>query len=258
MNKLDSTVSPPPGLEGTMESEDGSLLCGHLSNIAIASDLARELETRQHSITVSIDGKEIWHLNGWKGASQLVCEESHMFTFRPSSTLHISIVRKSFRKKLRGVLTGRERQLEWKYEGTVANLFVQDVKLALQSSNGSPSSSSITMKISLDSNTAKRIMEEVDANLARLNGNTAVNKASDAIDKAVSTAPAAYDAAQTLGTVVTPLGQALSVLVKVVDNFSDAHPILKASWTILSSTYKVSVSRKLCTVCIQTVHDIRL
>ncbi|KAH7903380.1 hypothetical protein BJ138DRAFT_1194414, partial [Hygrophoropsis aurantiaca] len=182
-------------LEGTMESEDGSLLCGYLS-----SDLARELETHHHRIKISIDGKEIWDL---KNISQPACEESHLL------------------KKLWGALTQRGRRRHWEYEGAVADLFAQDAKLPLQGSDGSPSSSSITMRISLDSNTAKRIMEEVDANLARLNGNTTMDRASGAVGGAVSMVPAAYDTPQTRGTVVTPLGQALSVLVKVVHNISD-------------------------------------
>ncbi|KAH7905753.1 ankyrin repeat-containing domain protein [Hygrophoropsis aurantiaca] len=221
-----------------MESQDGSLLHGHLSNIAITGDLAGGLGTRKHDIKVFVDGKEIWNPDGWKNASQLAREESHMFTFRASSTVHVSIIRNSFRKKLRSVLAQRECRLEWEYKGTMADLFTQDAKLSLQGSDGSPSSSFITIKISLDSNTAKRIMEEVDVNLARLDRNTTVNRASDVIGASVSIVPAAYDAAQTLGTVVTPLGQVLSVLVKIVDNVSDAHPILKVSWTVLSATYK--------------------
>ncbi|KDR77543.1 hypothetical protein GALMADRAFT_407344 [Galerina marginata CBS 339.88] len=60
----------------------------------------------------------------------------------------------------------------------------------------------------------KEFMEKVDADVARLSSN-------DALSSTVST-----------------LGQVLKLTKKIMDQFSQVHPILNASWTVVSSLYQ--------------------
>jgi hypothetical protein len=131
--------------------------------------------------------------------------------------------------------------------------------LGLKDKVGSPVQAHIKIKLSLLANFAEAIMQGVDARLPRLNENKLLSTLSGGIDAATSSAPVGYDAVQTLGTYITPLGQALQLIVKIMDNVADvgfptlyiyisryilnrfqAHPVLKVSWIVLSSVYKVS------------------
>ncbi|KIK95713.1 hypothetical protein PAXRUDRAFT_776544 [Paxillus rubicundulus Ve08.2h10] len=40
---------------------------------------------------------------------------------------------------------------------------------------------------------------------------------------------------------ITPLGQALRLMIKLIDNVADAHPLLKVGWALLSSAHTVSL-----------------
>jgi hypothetical protein len=64
-------------------------------------------------------------------------------------------------------------------------------------------------------------MHSVDADVARLDGNTVLPSASDHVDTVVSVTQTSSIVVQTLGSWVGPLGQALQLIVKIMDNIAD-------------------------------------
>ncbi|KIJ16667.1 hypothetical protein PAXINDRAFT_168174, partial [Paxillus involutus ATCC 200175] len=52
-------------------------------------------------------------------------------------------------------------------------------------------------------------------------------------------------AVETCGQYIAPLGQALRLMVKLIDNLAEAHPFLKVGWTLLSSVYTAVQQQRL-------------
>ncbi|KDR68857.1 hypothetical protein GALMADRAFT_936036 [Galerina marginata CBS 339.88] len=66
----------------------------------------------------------------------------------------------------------------------------------------------------------KEFMEKVDADVACLPSN------------------------DTVSSTVSTLGQVLKLTKKIMDQFSQVHPILNASWTVVSGLYQVNHSTR--------------
>lgn len=99
--------------------------------------------------------------------------------------------------------------------------------LGLKDKAGSSVRAHIKIKLSLLADFAKAIMQGIDASLPRLNEGRLLSTLSGGVNLATSPAPVEYDAVQTLGTYITPLGQALQLIVKIMDNVADvSFPIL--------------------------------
>jgi hypothetical protein len=63
-------------------------------------------------------------------------------------------------------------------------------------------------------------MQGVDSAIPRLGGHGVVGQVSGVINASVT----AYDDAQTAGTCIAPLGQALQLIVKIMDNVPNVSP----------------------------------
>jgi hypothetical protein len=96
-----------------------------------------------------------------------------------------------------------------------------DATLDLTDENGRAIPSRIKMKLSLISESPGVFMESVDADVARLDGNGILPIASNHIQAAASVAQISGAVVQTLGNCVGPLGQALQLIVKIMDNVAD-------------------------------------
>jgi hypothetical protein len=98
----------------------------------------------------------------------------------------------------------------------------------------------------------------VDASLARLVNKPILAEGLDNVDQVISAMQTMDYAVETYGQYVAPLGQALRLMIKLIDNvaevgvssflgfqgasdFTQAHPLLKLGWTLLSSVYTVSL-----------------
>jgi hypothetical protein len=92
-----------------------------------------------------------------------------------------------------------------------------DKEHELRNKDDVPIQARVKIKLSLIEDFAKAIMEGVDANLLRLSESRLLATGLGGIDMASS----GYGAVETLGTYVTPLGQALQLIVKIVDNIAD-------------------------------------
>ncbi|KAF8199449.1 ankyrin repeat-containing domain protein [Pholiota molesta] len=131
--------------------------------------------------------------------------EDQKFLLHPSSTIKIVI----YRNRLVGkVIVGQ-------HIGKVFELLENDTPLDLGNDTGNEIVSKVKISLSLiqePEDSFKRLMETVDANVSRLKN---------------SQVPA----------VVSTLGNALLLTKSIVDAAANAHPILKISWTVMSSVY---------------------
>ena len=75
-------------------------------------------------------------------------------------------------------------------------------------------------------------MRSVDADVARLDGNSVLPDVSDHIQTAGSVAQTSGAVIQTFGNCIGPLGQALQLIVKIMDNIADVClcPSSKTCW----------------------------
>jgi hypothetical protein len=120
----------------------------------------------------------------------------------------------------------------------------------------------ITMGLSPVADYQQALIASVDASLARLDKNPRLDVGLDNVDQVNSSMQAAYSAVETCGQYIAPLGQALQLMKKLIDNVADvgvssflgfkgssdstqAHPLLKLGWTLLSSIYTVSLVQSL-------------
>jgi hypothetical protein len=115
----------------------------------------------------------------------------------------------------------------------------------------------ITIRLSPVVDYQKALNASVDASLARLDNNPRLAEGLDDVDQAISSMQTMDYAVQTSGQYIVPLGQALRLMIKLIDNVAEvgvssflgfqgasdrtqAHPFLKVGWTLLSSVYTVS------------------
>jgi len=103
----------------------------------------------------------------------------------------------------------------------IAKLTRLGITLDLTDANGDVIASRIKMKLSLISESPEVFMQSVDADIARLHGNSILPSASDQIQAAASVAQTSNAVVQTSGNCVRPLGQALQLIVKIMDNVAD-------------------------------------
>jgi len=91
----------------------------------------------------------------------------------------------------------------------------------LTDANGDAIASPIKMKLSLIAESPEVFMQSVDADVARLDDNSILPSASDHIQVAVSMAQTSGAVVQALGNCVRPLGQALQLIVKIMEYVAD-------------------------------------
>jgi len=112
-----------------------------------------------------------------------------------------------------------------------------DTLLALQ--NGPHGAcATITMVLSPFVDYQQAWVHSVDETLGRLDSNKIVAEGFDNKDRAVPAGQAMNYCVETRGRHIAPLGQALRLLNKLIDNVStQAHPLLRVGWTLLSWAY---------------------
>jgi hypothetical protein len=146
-------------------------------------------------------------------------------------------------------------------------LIPSDAKLDLVNETGA-AVAAMKIKLQLVSEPEQDFMKSVAADMACLNGSSVLATAYDHAEAAISMASTGRRAAQTLGV---PVGKALQLIVKFMDGIADVrtkthskpdysdcgeqiHPIVKVSWTVLSSVYKVRYSPRIETWLYISLH----
>ncbi|KAF8954322.1 hypothetical protein BDZ97DRAFT_490998 [Flammula alnicola] len=205
-----------------MQSNQPLLLSATLTRIKVEGDFEKEKPTakRQYFVEFQVDDKEVVNSKKETKVAKSTNAESGEFVltweweadkkvwFSPSSTITIRICRK--RARLLTSVVGL-------HTGKVVDLLENDAHLDLTDKKGDPISAKMKMglsRVSESDSNVKTFMEKVDADISRLPSNNAV----------INTA--------------TTVGKALQLTKNIMDNLAHAHPILKASWTVLSRVYE--------------------
>jgi hypothetical protein len=91
----------------------------------------------------------------------------------------------------------------------------------LTDENGAAIIPRIKITLSLISESPEAFMHSVDADVARLDGSNVIPGASGHLETTLSVAQTGSVSVQALGNCVAPLGQALQLIVKVMDSIAD-------------------------------------
>ena len=122
-----------------------------------------------------------------------------------------------------------------------------DTGKELTDSKGTATGACMKVDLSLETEPEKDFMAEVDAHITHLDGTKPLQAAADSIGFATAIASSSASGVKTLGTCVKPLGQALQVLVKLMDGISEVRSVLlsglvkQLELTSLGASYTQSV-----------------
>ncbi|KIJ11008.1 hypothetical protein PAXINDRAFT_16029 [Paxillus involutus ATCC 200175] len=146
------------------------------------------------------------------------------------------------------------------YSGRVINFLLdQEMHLTLQC-NDHEVCATVTICLSPVVDFQQALNDWVDASLALLENNQGLAEGLDNLEQARSAVQTMNYAVQTCGQYVIPL-EALRLMIKLIDNVADigvssffgfkdssdctqAHPLLKVGWTLLSSVYRTVQQQK--------------
>ncbi|KAF7979136.1 hypothetical protein HWV62_43369 [Athelia sp. TMB] len=193
-------------------------IAGSRLDIRAIGDLQknRKISKADHFVILKIDGKKVFE------SAKLPCKptpqwkEQMTIQFTPSTAVDIAIYRQS-------------RWGKWA-EHVVAECSALGIDFldigteqVLIDKSGKPC---LAVKFDLLIQAHLEFMKDVDKQMAQLEKVKGV------------------DAAQALTTIGTKIGTVLLAIVPILDQFSDAHPILKVTWIILSSAIKMAQDQK--------------
>ncbi|KIK76337.1 hypothetical protein PAXRUDRAFT_835399, partial [Paxillus rubicundulus Ve08.2h10] len=131
------------------------------------------------------------------------------------------------------------------YSGRVIDFLINKEKPLVLQDCGYGACATVTMGLSPVVDYQQALNASVDASLARLDNNPRLEQEIDDVDQANPPIEATYSAVETCGQYIVPLGQALQLMKKLVDNVAEAHPLLKLGWTSLSSVYTAVQQQRL-------------
>ncbi|KIK76044.1 hypothetical protein PAXRUDRAFT_835484, partial [Paxillus rubicundulus Ve08.2h10] len=211
-----------------------TMLCTKLDtlNIQLSVPNAR-YQKNEKKIKISVDENIKW---SYKWTKTFAPSLGHELLLPLSSSIKISLFGKHI---VRDHLLGS-------YSGRVID-FLLDKEMSLELQGEGCTTATIRLSPVVDFQQA--VNDWVDASLARLDNNEGLAEGLDNFDQAISTTQAMYHAVETYGQYIAPLGQALRLMIKLIDNVADAHPLLKVGWTLLSSVYTVSLVQTLEMQC---------
>ncbi|KAF8169539.1 hypothetical protein BJ912DRAFT_1067147 [Pholiota molesta] len=187
-------------------------LRAHLTSIEVVGDLEKKLNIRtDHFLKVYVDGEKVAKSEKKSSVPPPRWEwpEDHQFLLHPSSTIKVVLYRKASLRVGKNVVG--------QHSGKVIELLENDTTLDLEDETGAGIAPKIKIGLSLapeSENDFKRFMDTVDANVSGLNNTN-----------------------QVLHAGVLTLGNTLRLMKNIMDIVADAHPILKASWIVMSSVY---------------------
>ncbi|KDR71050.1 hypothetical protein GALMADRAFT_802997 [Galerina marginata CBS 339.88] len=168
----------------------------------------------QYFVRISVADKEVAKSTNSKPRSSVLNWEwsaNNQIWFEPSSMLKAELYRAS------RTHIDRLNNLVGQYEGKVVELLDHNARLDLTDKEGNPVRAKMKMVLSPNpesDDNIKKFMEKVDADVSRLPSN------------------------DTVWSTVSTVGKTLQLTKNIMDNLSKVHPILNASWTIVSSLYQ--------------------
>ncbi|KIJ13345.1 hypothetical protein PAXINDRAFT_13908 [Paxillus involutus ATCC 200175] len=198
-------------------------------------------------IEISVDDKVEW---SYKWTDTFTPPLNKDLLLPPSSTVKITL---SGKHRLRRHVLGS-------YSGRIVDLLDKETPLRLEDSRR-VACAIINIRLSPVVDYQQAWSASVDASLARLDDKPRLTEGLDDVDQVISSVQALNSALQTLGQYIAPLGQALRLMAKLIDNVTEVgvfifefkslsdrtqpFPLLKVGWTLLSSVYTAVQQQRL-------------
>ncbi|KIJ10370.1 hypothetical protein PAXINDRAFT_16596 [Paxillus involutus ATCC 200175] len=217
-----------------------TMLCTKLHSFEIKLSLPNaRYQKNEKGIQISVDDKVEWSYKWTKMFAPPLGQE---LLVPLSSTVQISLIGKHHTL----------HHLLGSYSGRVIDfLLEQDKPLTLQDDHCG-ACAMITVGLSPVVDYQEALNASVDASLARLGNDQRLVGGLNNMDQASSSVQIMYCAVETHGQYIAPLGQVLQLMKKLIDNVAEvgissflglksssdstqAHPLLKLGWTLLSS-----------------------
>ncbi|KIK75059.1 hypothetical protein PAXRUDRAFT_835819 [Paxillus rubicundulus Ve08.2h10] len=192
-------------------------------------------QKNKKKIKISVDGKVKWTDKWTKPEAFAPPFEGRDLHIPLSSTVQISLFGKHC---IRNHLVGS-------YSGRAIDFVINKGKPLTLQDCGYGACATVTMGLSPVVDYQQALNASVDASLARLDNNPRLEQGIEDVDQANPSIEATYSAVETCGQYIVPLGQALQLMKKLVDNVAEAHPLLKLGWTLLSLVYTAVQQQRL-------------
>ncbi|KIJ07095.1 hypothetical protein PAXINDRAFT_103100 [Paxillus involutus ATCC 200175] len=209
-----------------------TMLCTKLESLKIELSLPdARYQKNKKKIKISVDDKVEWSYKWTKTFAPPLGQD--LITPISSTVKIVLIGKRHFRDHLLG-----------SYSGRIIDFLDKDKPLTLENDQHG-ACATITMGLSSAADYQQALMASVDASLGRLDNNPRLQEGFEDVDQVNSSMQVVYSAVQTCGECIAPLGQALRLMIKLIDNVADAHPLLKVGWTLLSSVYKAVQEQRL-------------
>ncbi|KAF8842075.1 hypothetical protein BDN67DRAFT_421083 [Paxillus ammoniavirescens] len=165
-------------------------------------------------IEISVDDKVKW---SYKWTSTFAPPMGQDLLSTLSSTVKVSLSSKHrFRRHPLG-----------SYSTRIVDFLLDTDKPLILEDDRHGTCATITMHLSPVVDYQKALSASVDASLARLDTNPRLAEGLDDADQALSAMQTMNHAVETCGQYIVPLGQALRLMTKLIDNVAEAHPFLK-------------------------------
>ncbi|KDR71040.1 hypothetical protein GALMADRAFT_802023 [Galerina marginata CBS 339.88] len=199
-----------------MATDKALLLSAILGGIEVECDVenGKWKAQSQYFVRISVADKEVAKSTNSKPRSSVLKWEwsaNNQIWFEPSSMLKAELYRVS-RTRI-----DRLNNLVGQHEGKVVEMLDQNASFDLMDKKGDPVRAKMKIALSPTSESdddIKVFMERVDTDVSRLPSHG------------------------TMWNTVSTVGKTLQLTKNIMDSLSQAHPMLKASWTILSSLYQ--------------------
>ncbi|KAF8834470.1 hypothetical protein BDN67DRAFT_1016472 [Paxillus ammoniavirescens] len=220
-------------MSGSNVTATQTLLCTRLDSLNMELRLSDPLYRKhQKKIKISVDDKVKW---SYKWTDTFAPTLGQDLFIPVSSTVKVSFIGKH----------RLFRHLLGSYSGRISDfLFDKETSLILHG-EGHGACATLIIRLTPVIDYQKALNDWVDASLTRLDNNQVLTEGLDNIDQAISSLQATNSALQTSGQYIVPLGQALQLMIKLIDNVAEAHPFLKVGWTLLSSVYTAIQQQRL-------------
>ncbi|KIK74838.1 hypothetical protein PAXRUDRAFT_835879, partial [Paxillus rubicundulus Ve08.2h10] len=180
-----------------------TMLCTKLDMLNIQLSMPNTpYQENKKEIKISVDDNIQWL---YKWTKTFAPSLGHELLLPLSSSIKISLFgKRSVRDHLLGSYSGR----------VIDFLLDKETSLTLQGEG----SATVTIRLSPVVDFQQAVNDWVDASLARLDNNRGLAEGLDYFDQAISTTQAMYHAVETYGQYIAPLGQALRLMIKLIDN----------------------------------------
>ncbi|KAF8835684.1 hypothetical protein BDN67DRAFT_937666, partial [Paxillus ammoniavirescens] len=209
-----------------------TMLCIKIESLNIELSLPdARFEKNEKKIDISVDDTVKWSYKWTNAFAPPLGQELHIPL---SSTVQISLV-------------GKHHMLCYmlgSYSGRIIDFLDKETPLRREDDRHA-TIATITIRLSPVVDYQQALSDWVDTNFARVGTSARLAEGVDGVDRAISAIRTTGYTVETCGQYIAPLGQALPLMIKLIDNVAEAHPLLEVAWTLLSSIHTAVQKQRL-------------